>query len=130
MTLDAVCGGMAIRGVGIHGPLVRLHADDEGGQLMPRWRWLGRLQFRDYTWSWSNVKRIDVLRGPFGGVHGVRIVLSTRPEQTAHAGLLGRWLVTTNRFVIGLDPTLTEELLALVPSTIPRANRRGLFVWG
>jgi hypothetical protein len=55
MELDAVCGGMAFCGVGIAGPLVRLHADEAGGHLLPRWRWLGWLQFRDYRWSWSDV---------------------------------------------------------------------------
>ena len=130
MAFDAVVRGMTIRGVGIHGPLLRLHADAEGGHLQPRWGWLGWLLFRDYGWSWSDVNRIDLLRGPFGGVHGLRIVLTDRPATTTRAGVLGPWLRTATKFVIGLDATSTEDLLTVMPQAIPRGNRRGLFVWG
>ena len=129
MALDAVCRGMIIRGVGIHGPLVRLHADDEGGHLMPRWRWFGWLLFRDYRWSWSNVNRIDRLQGPFGGVRGLRIVLSARSEPTTRAGVVGPWFSSVGGFVMWLDSESTENLLALAPPNIPRADRRSLFVW-
>lgn len=130
MAIDAVVRGMAIRGVGIHGPLVVLHADEQGGRLMPRWPWLGWLLFRDYKWSWSNVRRVDLLRGPFGGVHGFRIVLGERSEPTTKGGLLGPWLRHSRKFVVEIDALSTEDLLTVVPSNIPRANRRGLFVWG
>ncbi len=130
MALDAVVRGMGIGGVGIHGPLVRLRADEEGGHLRPRWRWLGWLMFRDYSWSWSNVRRIDRLRGPFGGARGLRIVLAARPDQTARSGVLAPWFRSVGGFVIGLDPRSTQDLLDLAPPNIPRSDRRGLFIWG
>jgi hypothetical protein len=130
MALSTICRSTIIGGVGIHGPLIRVSADDQGGQLLPRWRWLGWLLLRDYRWSWSNVKRIERLRGPFGGVRGLRIVLAAPPQPRPQIGVMCPWFSIVRGFALALDPKATEDLLALAPASIPRADRRALFVWG
>jgi hypothetical protein len=39
------------------------------------------------------------------------------------------WGGRVSGFVLGIGQEATEELLALVPASIPRATRRALFAW-
>jgi hypothetical protein len=94
-----------------------------------RWGFLGWLVFRAYGWDWSDVRRIDLLRGPFGGLHGVRIVLVDRPCQVRLNGAAYPWFRRFRRFILGLGRADVEALLELAPPAIPRANRWGLFNW-
>jgi hypothetical protein len=126
--VDAVCG-LHVGGVGITRPLVQLQADSDGGRLVPRWRWLGWLLFRDYAWSWSNVRRLELLIGPFGGVHGLRVALAERPVAKRRNGVGYPWFRRWRRFVVGLVPADVEALLSVAPGEIARTTRRGLFVW-
>jgi hypothetical protein len=86
--------------------------------------------FREYAWSWSNVSRLDLLTGPFGGVRGLRVVLAERPVARRWNGVTYLWLRRRRRFVQGLAPANVEALLSVAPSEIARTTRRGLFVWG
>jgi hypothetical protein len=121
MAFDAVVRGMTIGWVGIHGPLVLLHADEQGGRLTPRWRWLPLVS---YSWEWDEVKRVDVLRGPLGGTRGVRIALASRSQDPVLV-----WGGRVSGFVLGLGQEPTEQLLTLVPASVPREARRALFAW-
>jgi hypothetical protein len=111
-------------------PLVRLHADGDGGKLVPRWRWSGvGLLFREYTWLWADVTRLEVRTGPFDGVHGLRVVLAERPQPRVarRNGLLYRRFVNADHFVLGIQSDDVEALLLLAPGDIPRVKVRGVF---
>jgi hypothetical protein len=127
--VEATCQ-LIIGGVGVTRPLVRLRADSEGGRLVPRWRWLGWLLFRDYAWSWSNVRRLETIIGPFGGVRGLRVILADRPVARRFNGVAYPWFRKWRRFAVGLAPPDVEALLSVAPGEIARTSRRGLFVWG
>jgi hypothetical protein len=106
---------------------VRLQADSAGGRLVPAWRWLGWLLFREIAWSWSDVQRLEEIIGPFGGVHGVRVVFTNRP--VAKRGATYPWFRTSRRFVIGIVPADVEALLRIVPEGVVRPSRRSLMTW-
>jgi hypothetical protein len=127
--VEAPCG-LHVGGVGITRPLVQLQADSVGGRLVPRCSWMGWLLFREWTWSWSNVQRLDLLVGPFGGVHGLRVILADRPVARRWNGAGYLWFRRWRRFVVGLAPADVEALLSVAPGEIARTRRRGLFVWG
>jgi hypothetical protein len=121
--------GLTIGGVGLTRNLIRLQADSDGGRLLPRWRWLGWLLFREYACSWSNVRRLDLLVGPFGGVHGLRVVLAERPVARRWNGLHYPWFRRSRRFLLGLVRADVEALLSVAPAEIERTTRWGVFVW-
>lgn len=129
MALDVVARGMIIGWVGVHGPLMRLEVDEHGGRLTPRWRWLGCLVFWEYSWAWSDVERVDVLRrlGSAAAVH-VRLVAS--PDPPPRGGVAVPWVRAVRGFVVALREDAIEDLLVLVPATVPRTQRGGWLIWG
>jgi hypothetical protein len=114
------------RNLTIRGPLVHFYADDEGGHLRP-FLLLEWVLFRELTWSWSNVERIYTYRGPRGGLHGLRIAFYA-PVAQSRAGALGL-RSPLDGFMVGLNPEDGEDLLSLAPSSVPREDRRGPFIW-
>jgi hypothetical protein len=121
--------GLAIRGLRIDRPLVRVSADTAGVTLMPRWRWLGWFLFRECGWLWSDVRSLATIVGPRGGVHGVRVFFAGRLPRKRMNGLLYPWMRRTSRLSVGLTPESTNSLLALAPSEIPRTHERGVVTW-
>jgi hypothetical protein len=128
VALAATCG-VHIGGLGVTRPLLQLRADSTGGRLVPRWRWLGWLLFREYRWSWSDVCGLEILLGPFGGIHGLRVALASRPAARRFNGVGYLWFRRWRRFVVGLTPADVEALLSVAPGEIARTSRRGLFAW-
>ncbi len=122
-------GGAAIGGLGVHGPLMRFSVSSVGVRIAPRSSLLGLFGLPGFEISWDQVRTIDKLIGPFGGTHGVRVVLATRVRPSRPRGLAHLWPRVVRRLVIGVQPHEVDRLLAIAPAAIPRRPRRGLFWW-
>jgi hypothetical protein len=122
-------GGLVLSGLGVHGPLLRVLVSDERVRVMPRWRVLALAGIPAFEIGWDAVARIDQLDGPFGGTHGVRLVLRHRGTLEGRRGLariVGR---LARRVALGIGASDAEKLLTLAPATIPRRTQRGLVWW-
>jgi hypothetical protein len=120
--------GLALAGLGVHG-LLLLRVSDRGVQIAPSGRLLAAVGVPAFEVIWDDVAGIDTLCGPFGGIHGVRLVLVRRGAVTNIRGLARIFGPMARRPLIGLAEADVEKFLALAPARIPRRRQRGLFWW-
>jgi hypothetical protein len=121
-------GGFRAGGWGASWPFVRLTFTAEGFRLSPTWRWLALVGVPRFDVPWSDVRRVEALVGPLGGVHGIRFILQRRLHKARRLGHTYR-PVYVRRPIVGLLPRDVDRALSGVPEGIPVGTSRGFIVW-
>ena len=127
--------GLYLAGLGVSRPFVRITVDSDGVAASPNPSFLAWVGLPGFFVNWSDVEQIHELYGPFpdhmpfGGRHGVRLILRSRGRLSNRRGLARLHGPAARRPLLGLRARDVECLLAIAPPSIPRQTRPSLFWW-